>query len=92
MLASSRGKKDRSTVRSTLDWIPKPNHTRNRGATAIFGTSWMKTRSGYATRRATSDSAITSPSGMLRATVMANPMMISRSVITVFCHRACRAW
>ena len=46
MLASRSGKKDRRTVRSTFDWIPKPNQTRNRGATAIFGTSWMKTRTG----------------------------------------------
>ena len=75
-----------------MDWIPKPNQTRKRGATAIFGTSWMKTRTGYAMRRATSDSAMRSPRGMLRTTVMTNPMTISRSVITVFCHSACRAW
>ena len=52
----------------------------------------MKTRTGYAIRRATSDSAMRSPRGMLRTTVMTKPMTISRSVITVFCQSACRAW
>ena len=39
MLASSSGKNVISTVSSTFDSMPKPSHTRNSGATAIFGTS-----------------------------------------------------
>jgi hypothetical protein len=29
---------------------------------------------------------------MLRTTVITNPMTISRRVVSVFCHSACRAW
>ena len=41
MLASSSGKNVIRIVSSTFDSSPKPSHTRNSGATAIFGTSYI---------------------------------------------------
>ena len=77
MLASSSGKNVSSNVSITFEVSPKPSQTTNSGATAIFGTSWMKTSSGYSIRFAVGDSAISRPSGMAVTTDNPKPRTIS---------------
>src|SRR4051812_50019837 len=73
MLASRSGKNVMSTVSSTLDSSPKPSHTRNSGATAIFGTSCISMSGGDTTRRAPRGNAMTNPRGKAGAGGGAEP-------------------
>ena len=59
---------------------PKPNQMMNSGASAIFGTSWVKTSTGITTRSTDREKATARPQGTLTATARRNPSAISRSV------------
>ena len=84
MLANKSGKNVSSSVNITFEVSPNPSHTTNSGAIAIFGTNWMKTRSGYSIRFASGDSAMSSPSGIAITTDQPNPSRISWIVIQLW--------
>ena len=69
---------------NTLGNSPKPNQMMNSGARAIFGTSWVNTRTGITTRSTDREKATARPHGTLTATARRKPSAISRSVV-----RAC---
>src|SRR6476619_8353807 len=66
---------------STFGNKPKPNHTRNSGATATLGMAWEETRSGRIEREKTGERKIANASGMPMPMLKANPSRISSVVI-----------
>jgi hypothetical protein len=85
------GKNERRNVMNTLGNRPKPNQMMKRGANAIFGTSWVKTRTGITTRSTAREKATAMPQGTLTRTARRKPSAISPSVVRACCARRARA-
>ncbi len=75
------GKKAIKNAIRTLGSSPKPNQTRNNGATATFGIACDETRSGRTERENVGDRKIASASGIPTTMLSANPSKISAVVI-----------
>ena len=81
--AAVMGKKMTSTAITTLELIPKPNHSTSSGARAKTGTAWLSSSRGMSQRcsrgRNTSVSASPAPSSV----PIARPSTISARVVSV---------
>src|SRR5262249_60703287 len=75
------GKKAIRNAISTFGSSPKPNQTRNSGATATFGMACDETRSGRTERENVGHMKIASASGIPTTMLSANPSKISAVVI-----------
>ena len=81
------GKNDSKNVMNTLGNRPNPNQMMKRGARAIFGTSWVNTRTGITTRSTDREKATAMPHGTLTRTARRKPSAISPSVVSACCAR-----
>src|ERR1043165_10016653 len=70
---TTTGKKPSMNAAMTFGMIPKPNHTTNSGAMAIFGTLCENTSNGYTKLSTVREYAISSAIGTPNAIDSANP-------------------
>jgi hypothetical protein len=64
MALITMGKKDSRNTSMIFGEKPKPNHTMNRGATAILGMIWKRTSRGYSVACTVGENAMSSASGI----------------------------
>ena len=92
---AATGKKITRTAITTLELMPKPNHSTSSGASANTGTAWLSSRIGISQRCTRGENTISSAQAAPSPVPIRRPSTVSVRVVSVLqasrlrcCHRA----